>query len=173
MASPAHRDAMLGADFTHVGIGAVVSAQGALPQVDVTLVFARETGAVAEDVPQRVLEATDMARLPHALPRLALDASLSRAAEQGMAVLASDPTATTRALDAARTAAVRVRAPSSTTCVVLFASADATRLEPPAATKDARAARLGVAALPDPNGPDTFFVLFVVQSAPGKGLTCH
>jgi uncharacterized protein YkwD len=175
MNSPAHRAVILGAEFTHVGIGAVV---GTSPtgesDVRVTMDFAREQPVAVEDVPRRVLEATDMARLPHLVPKLRLDESLSDAARQGIAVLASDPGApVARVLDAAKAAAARGRGARGAFCVLLVQSNDVTHFDPPAATKDTRAERIGVAAVRDAEGPEAFDIVVIVQARPKSGIACE
>jgi uncharacterized protein YkwD len=175
MTSPAHRDVMLGAEFTHVGIGAVVvdAQTGERPEVYVTMEFARENPVPLQDVPRRVLEATDMARLPHLLPRLQLDESLDDAARQGLAILASEPAAASKAIEAAKAAAGQARRAAGATCFYLLDVPDVTRLDPPAATKDARAERLGVGAVSDPDEPEGFRVLLIVQAGPRRMLRCE
>jgi hypothetical protein len=135
--------------------------------------FAREQSIALEDVPRLVLEATDMARVPHFVARLKLDDSLTSAAREAVAILASDSSATQRALDTAKAAAVRGRTHPPGTCVILLKSVDATRMDAPLATQDVRAERMGVAAMRDPDGPETFHVVLVVQAGPKRGLTCE
>jgi uncharacterized protein YkwD len=175
MGSPAHRGVMLGAEFTHVGVGAVVSQTSiGVADVFVTLDFAREQPVAVDDVPRHVMEATDMARLPHLIPKLRADESLAEAARQGIAVLASDPGAPPpRVLDAAKAAAFRGRAEHPTTCVLLLKSNDVKHLDPPAPTKDARAERIGVAAVRAPEGPESFAIVMIVQAGGRRGLACE
>jgi uncharacterized protein YkwD len=175
MGSPAHRDVMLGADFTHVGIGALVAkTPTGQNDIRVTMEFAREDHVELADVPERVREVTDMARLPHQMARLQLDTILAEAAKQGAAELSSDANAPpARVIDAVRRAVARDRRTRGALCLSLVQFADVKRMDPPPATKDPRAQRMGVAAVRDPDRPDAFNVVFVVASAPNRALSCE
>jgi hypothetical protein len=50
---------------------------------------------------------------------------------------------------------------------------DVPHLPVPAAAADPRAERLGVAALHDPEGPETFRVVLLVQGNAKRGLSCQ
>jgi uncharacterized protein YkwD len=175
MESPGHRGAMLNPNFTHVGIGSVVGrGPTGEPDVFVTMEFAREQPFAVGDVPRLVADASDLARSHAAFPKLRLDDSLSEAARQGTALLASDPgTPPARVMDAALAAAIRGRKTYPASCVVLVKSNDVGHLDPPAPAKDAHAERIGVAAVRDPDGPEAFDIVIIVQAAPKLDLPCH
>ena len=175
MGSPGHRAAMLSPDFTHVGIGAVVArAPAGDPDVFATMEFAREHTVAVGDVSRLVVEASDLARSRDALPKLRLDDSLSEAARQGTALLASDPsTAAPHAMDVALAAAVRGRKTYPASCVMLVRSNDVGHFDPPAPVKAAHAERIGVAAVRDPEGPEAFDIVILVQAGPTLDLPCH
>lgn len=173
MESPGHRAVILDPEFTHVGIGVVAGATAnGKHDLFVTMDFEREQPVALEDVPRRVLEATDLVRLPHMEPRLVLDDTLSDAARRATAILESDPGATTGALQATRDAVLRgpTRAPA---CVMLLGTADVPHLQVPGAAADPRATKLGVAALRDPEGPESFRIVLVVQGDARRGLSCQ
>jgi hypothetical protein len=181
MQSPGHRELMLTPDFTHVGIGAVVRSDSAgSARVYVTMEFVREKPVPIEDVPTRILEATDMVRLPHFVRGLRLDGALTDAAKEAMAAIVAtagsadgtDSAAASRALDAAKTSAVRGQKPPRSTCAMLFKSVDPAHFTPPLVASDPRAERLGVAAVRDPQGPETFHVVFVIQGKANAALHC-
>ncbi len=173
MESPGHRAAMLDPDFTHVGIGAAVGRSPAGdPDVFVTMEFAREQPVAIEDVPRLVVEASDSARSRD--PKLRLDDSLSEAARQGAALLASDPsTPVAHAMDVTLAAAVRGRKTYPARCVVVVKSNDVGHFDPPAPAKAAHAERIGVAAVRDPDGPDAFDIVILIEAAPKLDLPCH
>lgn len=173
MDSPGHRAVMLDPEFTHVGMGVVAStATDGKPDLYVTMEFEREQPIAIEEVPRRVLEATDMARLPHMEPRLVLDDALSEAARRATAVLGSDPAATAKAAEAARDAVQRGTR-GGPACVMILDSPDVPHLPVPAAAADPRAERLGVAALHAAEGPESFRIVLIVQGNARRGLTCQ
>jgi uncharacterized protein YkwD len=174
MDSPGHRAVMLDPEFTHVGIGVVIGpAPDGKRELFVTMEFEHEQPIALEDVPRLVLQATDMARLPHMEPRLVLDDVLSDAARRATAILESDPTATTQAMGAARDALQHVTTKAAPACVMLLTVPEVPNLPVPAAAADPRAERLGVAALHDPEGPESFRVVLVVQGSSKRGLSCR
>jgi uncharacterized protein YkwD len=173
MDSPGHRAVVLDPEFTHVGIGVVVGpAADGKRELFVTMEFEHEQPIALEDVPRLVLQATDMARMPHMEPRLVLDDALSDAARRATAILESDPSATARAMVATRDA-LPGATKGAPACVMLLAAPDVPHLPVPAAAADPRAERLGVAAFHDPEGPESFRIVLVVQGSAKRGLSCQ
>jgi len=173
MDSPGHRAVMLDPEFTHVGIGVVIGTPSdGKRELFVTMEFEHEQPVALEDVPRLVLQATDMARLPHLAPRLVLDDALSDAARQATAILESDPSATAKAMEAARNAVQRSTR-AAPVCVMLVSAPDVPHLPVPAAGADPRAERLGGAALHDPEGPESFRIVLLVQGSAKRGLSCQ
>jgi len=173
MDSPGHRAVLLDPEFTHVGIGVVIGpAPDGKRELFVTMEFEHEQPVALEDVPRLVLQATDMARMPHMEPRLVLDDALSDAARHATAILESDPSATVKAMGAARDA-LQHATKGAPACVMLLSVPDVPSLPVPAAAADPRAERLGVAAVRDPEGPESFRVILVVQGSAKRGLSCQ
>jgi hypothetical protein len=103
-----------------------------------------------------------------------MDESLSEAARQGTALLASDPsTPLQRVLDTALAAATRGRKSHPASCIVVVKSNDVARLDSPAPIKAPHAAGMGVAAVRDPDGPEAFTVVIVVEAGPKLDLPCQ
>jgi uncharacterized protein YkwD len=169
MRSPAHRESILQPDFTHVGIGAVVDAHddAGQPVVTVTLELARERRLTSDDASTKIVESIAVARLTHGMPAVRMDDELAGAAHAGADVLAGSLDATDRAAKVASEASRHRKGPRRWTCATVVKTADVDGFGAPIAF-DPRVTRVGVASVPDPDQPETFVVVFVVE-----GVSCN
>jgi uncharacterized protein YkwD len=168
MQSPAHREAMLDADFTHVGIGAVVDtgAEEGPRNVTVTLEFARERPLSVEEASDKIAESIAVARLTHGMSSVRMDDELRGAARAGAGVLAESLAATDRAKKVASEASHHLKGRRRWTCTSVVKTADVDHFHE-AAALDPRVKQVGVASVPDPDQPETLVVVLVVE-----GVTC-
>jgi uncharacterized protein YkwD len=169
MQSPAHRESMLGRDFTHVGIGAVVSTHddASLPDVTVTLELTRERPLSADEASTKIFESIAIARLTHGIASVRVDDALASAARAGANVLAGSLDATDQATKAASEASRRLKGPKRWTCATVVKTVDVDNFDA-AVAFDPRVARVGIAAVTDPEEPETFRVVLVVD-----GVSCN
>jgi uncharacterized protein YkwD len=169
MQSPAHRESMLDRDFTHVGIGAVVGTQDGAgrPDVTVTLEFARERPLSADEASAKIVESIALARLTHGMTSVRVDDALASAARAGADVLVGSLDATDQATKVASEASRHLKGPKRWTCATVVKTADVDNFNG-AAAFDPRVARVGIASVPDPDEPETFRVVLVVD-----GVTCN
>jgi hypothetical protein len=133
MESPAHRSAMLGATYTHVGIAAVEHNEGLI----VTMLFARrpDPAKLPRDAAQ--VEAALLAlRAARGVPRPAVDPIYRIAAQRGVQAYlkASNPTADVAmkaTVEAIRTEIGRLRTPraAATACTFFLELAEIEQLE--------------------------------------------
>jgi uncharacterized protein YkwD len=154
MQSPGHRANMLGARFTHVGIG-VVRTPETPPRYLATLLFARRPPAGYAWTATDAVAAIAALRAHHGVPPAAVDGGLRTAAESGMAAFLA--TGTTAAAAAASNAAfvaeatrdaARRRSQATATrsaCTHFFEILDPEQLESLPVLVDPRLARMGVA----------------------------
>lgn len=147
MDSPGHRANMLGAKFTHVGIG-VVRAAGTPARFLATLVFARRTPVGQVWTAADVERAIAALRASRRLPPVAIDPLLRAAAEVGMNRFAQVPLPA-EAAGAASTAfgreAARRGGARRTVCAHFFEILDPEQLASIAALTDPRLRRIGLA----------------------------
>jgi uncharacterized protein YkwD len=154
MQSPGHRANMLGARFTHVGIG-VVRTPETPPRYLATLLFARRPPAGYAWTATDAVTAIAALRAHHGVPSAPVDPGLRTAAESGMAAFLA--TGTTAAAAAASNAAfvaeatrdaARRKTPanaSRSACTHFFEILDPEQLESLPVLVDPRLARMGVA----------------------------
>jgi uncharacterized protein YkwD len=169
MQSPAHRESMLGPDFTHVGVGAVVitRSDAGSPDVTVTLEFARERPLSADEASAKIVEAIALGRLTRGMTSVRVDDALAGAAHAGADVLAGSLDATSRATKVASEASHSLKGSKRWTCATVIKTADVDNFDA-AVAFDPRVTRVGVAAVPDPDQPETLLVVVVVD-----GVTCN
>jgi len=179
MQSPGHRANMLGARFTHVGIG-VVRTPEIPPRYLAALLFARRPPAGYAWTATDAITAIAALRAHHGVPPAAVDPGLRTAAESGMAAfLATGTTAAAAAAsnaafvaEAARDAARR-KTPataSRSACTHFFEIVDPEQLESLAVLVDPRLARMGVAVgARGDRGAPRFAVIVVSEGLPCAG----
>jgi uncharacterized protein YkwD len=179
MQSPGHRANMLGARFTHVGIG-VVRTPEIPPRYLATLLFARRPPAGYAWTATDAVAAIAALRVHHGVPAAVVDPGLRTAAESGMAAfLAIGTTAAAAAAsnaafvtEAARDAA-RLKTPATATrsaCTHFFQILDPEQLESLPMLVDPRLARMGVAVgAPADRGTPRFAVIVVSEGLPCAG----
>jgi uncharacterized protein YkwD len=179
MQSPGHRANMLGAHFTHVGIG-VVRTPEIPPRYLATLLFARRPPAGSAWTAADAVAAIAALRAHHGVPPAAVDPGLRGAAESGMAAfLATGTTAAAAAAanaafvaEAARDAARR-KTPataSRSACTHFFEILDPEQLESLPVLVDRRLARMGVAVgARGDRGTPRFAVIVVSEGLPCAG----
>jgi uncharacterized protein YkwD len=171
MDSPAHRANMLGAKFTHVGIGVAVR-PGEASDLLATLVFARRPPPPSSPITPAVATAvlSSLRQAKGAVP-LHVDPVLQKAAEDGIAVMTAAGAATPdQAIAAAHEALVReskrLRVARRTVCIELIRVLELDELEHDPILLQRRSMTIGLATATKQVGAALeIFVLVVAEGA--------
>jgi hypothetical protein len=175
MDSPAHRANMLGAKFTHVGIG-VGSRPGDAGDLLATLVFARRPPPPSAPLTPAVATnfISSLRRAKGAAGAIAVDPVLQKAAEAGIAFLTANNAATPdQAIAAAQAALVgesrRLHLSRGAVCLELVQVLELDELEQDPLVLQRRPMKIGLATTTKQIGQT--LELFVLVLA--EGATCH
>jgi uncharacterized protein YkwD len=175
MDSPAHRANMLGAKFTHVGIGVGVR-PGEAGDVLATLVFARRPPPPSAPLTPAVATSfiSSLRRAKGAAGAIAVDPVLQKAAEAGIAFLTANDAATPdQAIAAAQAALVResrrLHLNRGPVCLELVQVLELDELEQDPLVLQRRPMKIGLATATRQIGQT--LKLFVLVLA--EGATCH
>jgi uncharacterized protein YkwD len=175
MDSPAHRANMLGAKFTHVGIGVGVR-PGEAGDVLATLVFARRPPPPSAPLTPAVATSfiSSLRRAKGAAGAIAVDPVLQKAAEAGIAFLTANDAATPdQAIAAAQAALVResrrLHLNRGPVCLELVQVLELDELEQDPLILQRRPMKIGLATATRQIGQT--LKLFVLVLA--EGATCH
>jgi hypothetical protein len=162
---------MLNPQYTHVGVGTVVeSSDPKNPAFTLTMEFARERPITLDEVPARVTELLSLPRLQHGLGALRQDDQLTDAARAAIAVLKDRPDATN---DAMQAALAPLKKTNGGICGQLVDAQDVWGFPLLPMARDPNAEKVGIAALPDPDGPESFRVVVLGRAKAGKQLNCE